>query len=282
MDPPPKRRYNSTMGKLVVLWGGTERLKTTRGMAASAFTIVVILGSLTDSQSGSAALIPILVLSPLIWWLWWWAAGAARAIWESLVAGNPPEVKVGRPWQSSSVRKQLREDANGEIFVDRGGILLRERYWFIATGTPPIRLSPEEYRYAVSHQDEEPVLVATHRDRHFWWYQDAIYWTNNVEYASRDIRALLFARKQQRQRELDHAHQLMATAASPAARKRDPVPREVKLAVWRRDEGRCVECGSDFEIQYDHIIPFSMGGANTVENLQLLCARCNQQKGGRL
>jgi hypothetical protein len=31
---------------------------------------------------------------------------------------------------------------------------------------------------------------------------------------------------------------------------------------------------SNFDIQYDHIIPFSMGGATTVENLQILCATC--------
>jgi len=74
----------------------------------------------------------------------------------------------------------------------------------------------------------------------------------------------------------------MAAAGSPAARKRGPIPKDLKLAVFRRDEGKCIECASDFDIQYDHVIPFSMGGANTLENLQLLCARCNQQKGGRL
>ena len=61
--------------------------------------------------------------------------------------------------------------------------------------------------------------------------------------------------------------------------RRAPIPRDVRLAVWERDGGRCVDCGSDFELQYDHVIPFSVGGATTVANLQLLCAGCNRDKG---
>ena len=60
------------------------------------------------------------------------------------------------------------------------------------------------------------------------------------------------------------------------------IPQEVKLAVWQRDQGRCVQCGAMSYLEYDHIIPHSKGGANTVGNVQLLCRQCNLQKGDRI
>ena len=53
---------------------------------------------------------------------------------------------------------------------------------------------------------------------------------------------------------------------------------EVQDRVWKRDEGKCVKCGSNENLEFDHIIPFSKGGSNTYRNIQLLCEKCNRSK----
>jgi hypothetical protein len=61
------------------------------------------------------------------------------------------------------------------------------------------------------------------------------------------------------------------------------IPSAVKLAVWQRDRGRCTLCGSQDNLHFDHILPFSKGGSSLVgENIQLLCARHNLLKHDRI
>ena len=68
----------------------------------------------------------------------------------------------------------------------------------------------------------------------------------------------------------------------PEANKRPPIPKDVVDTVWNRDGGKCVYCGSNENLHLDHIIPFSKGGDTSVENLQLLCQKCNLEKSNKI
>lgn len=60
------------------------------------------------------------------------------------------------------------------------------------------------------------------------------------------------------------------------------IPQDIKIAVWQRDQGKCVQCSNTSYLEFDHIIPFSKGGASTTNNVQLLCRKCNLEKGDRI
>ena len=60
------------------------------------------------------------------------------------------------------------------------------------------------------------------------------------------------------------------------------ISQEVMDAVWNRDGGKCIQCGSNENLEFDHIIPHSRGGANTYRNIQLLCESCNRSKSDKI
>ena len=65
--------------------------------------------------------------------------------------------------------------------------------------------------------------------------------------------------------------------------RRRVIPSAVKLAVWKRDGGRCVTCLSTTELHFDHVLPYSKGGtSDSVDNIQLLCMRHNLEKSARI
>ena len=52
----------------------------------------------------------------------------------------------------------------------------------------------------------------------------------------------------------------------------------VRKDVMLRDKYTCQYCGSQDELVLDHIFPFSRGGSNEADNLQVLCRDCNARK----
>lgn len=61
------------------------------------------------------------------------------------------------------------------------------------------------------------------------------------------------------------------------------IPTEVKKEAWQRDKGRCVLCGSNKNLHFDHDLPYSRGGTSlTAKNIRLLCAKCNLAKSNKI
>jgi len=65
--------------------------------------------------------------------------------------------------------------------------------------------------------------------------------------------------------------------------KREFIPQDVMDKVWNRDGGKCAKCGSQENLEFDHIIPFSKGGSSlTKENIRILCAKHNLEKSDKI
>ena len=53
----------------------------------------------------------------------------------------------------------------------------------------------------------------------------------------------------------------------------------LRRSVFRRDRGRCVNCGRVSRMECDHIMPLDRGGAEyDLDNLQTLCRTCHIEK----
>ena len=53
----------------------------------------------------------------------------------------------------------------------------------------------------------------------------------------------------------------------------------VRSIVMERDRYACTYCGSDKQLEADHILPLSRGGSNALVNLATACRSCNLSKG---
>jgi hypothetical protein len=134
----------------------------------------------------------------------------------------------------------------------------------------------------VESSEAEPVLLREREGRAWWLFRNNIYSTKE-DLEPDEIAALIGEQESKKRSTIARAKTVAAMTDQLDRRgQRQPIPREVKVAVWQRDQGRCVQCGSNEALEFDHIIPHSKGGADTERNIQLLCAACNREKGASL
>lgn len=232
-----------------------------------AYDLCVVHDIASGSASGGASTLLVVVVAAVL--LLWWSAASSKP---------PPIPSWARPKPTNST--QLRRDTNAAFIRDRG-FAFRPRVWFVGTGCPPARVRPEKYNAMASQQRSVPQKVSQTEQRSWWWFEDAFYWDSG-NYAAQDVLALIRDRQRKDQQRLRRAHMMLNAEQASAGNRREPVPRELRRMIFERDGGHCVECGSNFDLQYDHIIPVALGGATSFENLQLLCGDCNREKSANI
>lgn len=176
----------------------------------------------------------------------------------------------------------LKRDTNARF--EKSGSWIFARYRFISGRLQSARSwHVAAARALLARQQETPesMLVEQESGRTWWMYQGEVFWEDEG-YSEIEVKALILERRLKNERRVQRAVALMQQTEVLDAPLRAPIADEVRVFVWNRDGGRCVKCGANQRLEFDHIIPLALGGANTARNLQLLCETCNRSKGAAL
>ena len=57
---------------------------------------------------------------------------------------------------------------------------------------------------------------------------------------------------------------------------------DIRSYIFLRGGNSCKSCGTGEDLTIDHVFPISKGGTNHIDNLQVLCRRCNSSKKDRV
>jgi hypothetical protein len=135
--------------------------------------------------------------------------------------------------------------------------------------------------FYLSLLQKNPVEILSTPQHRYLWVDDAFY---EFESSLTFDQAVALVREGglKRARKIQRAVEVTQASQFGTRVQREAISDAVKHHIWVRDEGRCVNCGSPTELQFDHVIPLALGGSNELANLQLLCAVCNRRKGANL
>lgn len=135
--------------------------------------------------------------------------------------------------------------------------------------------SERQFLHLSDAQRAMPVWVTTMNGKRWWWYRDRFWW-DDLGLTPLEVKTMVVNGDVGRQRSREALERARADVLGEgrATRPREPIPESVRQEVWRRDDGRCVDCGAPRDLAFDHIIPVSEGGASTTLNVELRCESC--------
>ena len=128
-------------------------------------------------------------------------------------------------------------------------------------------------------QTDRPVLVGKTDGKSWWWYLDRFWWDDDG-LEVRDVQVIVLdtdLRRKQHAASIAKARAAILGEQPPPAAF-EPVSQVVRFAVWCRDRGRCVDCGTVEAVGFDEILPPDSGGSRTAANVELRCAGCRERR----
>ena len=188
---------------------------------------------------------------------------------QKIFSGYPNFNLRSLPWLQKEV-DELKSLNDKEYTVQRDGKIRELEH--------KIEILKAETSNAMSESQYKPFLLDDGR----WLYQDSVYEVKGGH--SIDEKLLLFLEFDDKERrKFERLKNKFSGGKSDELKyERARIPEEVRIAVWRRDQGRCARCGNRENLEYDHIVPVTKGGGNTERNIELLCQDCNRAKGNRI
>lgn len=162
--------------------------------------------------------------------------------------------------------------------ITRTGVGIFARYEVRDASSVVVRLDRRAYEAgARTVEDGGAVALAASGGRTLWWTADGLFWDEDGLDAEA-VSLLTWDRRRRQEARLDRLRKMRESEAIAIGARRERIPDDVRLFVWHRDEGRCVRCASEHDLQFDHVIPVARGGGNAAANIQILCGACNRAK----
>ncbi len=140
----------------------------------------------------------------------------------------------------------------------------------------PILISEREIHIS------KDIVITYYTAREVYIYQDIAYQISET-HSDEECKLLVLEFVDKERRKFEQLKNKFSGIKSEDLKyERLRIPESVRIAVWRRDQGKCARCESRENLEYDHIVPVSKGGGNTERNIELLCQNCNRVKGNRI
>ena len=198
---------------------------------------------------------------------------------EATVEKRLTEIRTTQGWFGVREEEVPASEPRIYIRITRGRGRGKERVWFTFT--------PERWEKYQSQVDKGVAYVGPYEDEStgdasYYYYCRGRYYVSAVKMTLDEVPMVLDAGRERTAQSLRNEIERIKAKAESMGSSRAPIPESVQVLVWNRDGGKCVKCGSQESLEFDHIIPISKGGGDSARNIQLLCETCNRSKGGRI